>query len=57
LLAAAIAASGLYGLHLDGCLDYRAADLDQQLQSAFLAGVDVFSDGVGGGLTEDLSGS
>ena len=39
-------------LGIDACLDYRAPDLDAQLKSAFPEGVDVFSDGVGGALTE-----
>jgi NADPH-dependent curcumin reductase CurA len=39
-------------LGLDDCLDYRAEDLEHQLRRAFPEGIDVFSDGVGGGLTE-----
>ena len=39
-------------LGIDHCLDYRAPDLDAQLKAAFPDGIDVFSDGVGGTLTE-----
>jgi NADPH-dependent curcumin reductase CurA len=38
-------------LKVDACLDYRAADFQAQLRTAFANGVDVFSDGVGGELT------
>jgi NADPH-dependent curcumin reductase CurA len=41
-------------LGIDGCIDYRAADFQNQLRSAFPNGIDVFSDGVGGSLTETL---
>jgi NADPH-dependent curcumin reductase CurA len=39
-------------LGLDRCLDYRAGDLREQVRDAFPDGVDVFSDGVGGPVTE-----
>jgi NADPH-dependent curcumin reductase CurA len=39
-------------LGIDGCLDYLADDIDARLQRAFPVGIDVFSDGVGGGLTD-----
>jgi hypothetical protein len=39
-------------LGIDRCLDYRANDFAQQLKLAFPEGIDVFTDGVGGGLTE-----
>lgn len=37
---------------IDGCIDYRATDLRQELSGAFPTGIDVFSDGIGGYLTE-----
>ena len=40
------------GLHR--CLDYRAADLDDQFRDTFPDGIDVYSDGVGGALTETV---
>jgi NADPH-dependent curcumin reductase CurA len=39
-------------LSIDGCIDYRADDLNARLQRAFPAGIDVFSDGVGGRMTD-----
>ncbi|MDB5479581.1 MAG: hypothetical protein JWO83_634 [Caulobacteraceae bacterium] len=42
-------------LGLDACLDYRADDFEEQLKAAFPAGVDVFSDGIGGVLTETVT--
>ena len=39
-------------LGIDACLDYTANDFDAALLSAFPEGIDVFSDGVGGTLTE-----
>jgi len=39
-------------LGLDACLDYRAEDFEAQLAAACPLGVDVFSDGVGGTLTD-----
>jgi NADPH-dependent curcumin reductase CurA len=38
-------------LGVPACLDYRAADFEDQLRAAFPTGVDVFCDGVGGALT------
>jgi NADPH-dependent curcumin reductase CurA len=40
---------------LDGCLDYRADDFDAQLKAAFPTGIDVFSDGIGGVLTDTVT--
>lgn len=39
-------------LGADGCLDYRAETFEDDLAAAFPLGIDVFSDGVGGTLTE-----
>ena len=39
-------------LGIDRCIDYRAADFKDQLRDAFPNGIDVYSDGVGGSLTE-----
>jgi len=39
-------------LGIDRCIDYRAADFKDQLKDAFPNGIDVYSDGVGGSLTE-----
>jgi NADPH-dependent curcumin reductase CurA len=39
-------------LGIDGCIDYLADDLDARLQRAFPVGIDVFSDGVGGRVTD-----
>ena len=39
-------------LGIDDCIDYTADDLDARLQRAFSEGIDVFSDGVGGRVTE-----
>jgi NADPH-dependent curcumin reductase CurA len=39
-------------LGIDRCIDYRAADFRNQLKDAFPNGIDVYSDGVGGSLTE-----
>jgi NADPH-dependent curcumin reductase CurA len=41
-------------LGLDDCLDYTRADFGEQLRDAFSGGIDVFSDGVGGKLTEQV---
>jgi NADPH-dependent curcumin reductase len=41
-------------LGLDRCIDYRSADLADQVREAFPRGVDVFSDGVGGPVTEEV---
>ena len=42
-------------LGIDKALDYRAKDLDEQLKAAFPDGIDVYSDGVGGPLTESIA--
>jgi NADPH-dependent curcumin reductase CurA len=42
-------------LGLDACLDYRADDFEAQLKAAFPDGIDVFSDGIGGALTETVT--
>src|SRR5277367_1094605 len=39
-------------LGIDRCIDYRASDFKDQLKDAFPNGIDVYSDGVGGSLTE-----
>jgi NADPH-dependent curcumin reductase CurA len=39
-------------LGLDACLDYRAPDFEEQLRRVFPEGIDVYSDGIGGPLTE-----
>jgi NADPH-dependent curcumin reductase CurA len=41
-------------LGIDRCIDYRAADFKDQLRDAFPNGIDVYSDGVGGSLTETV---
>ena len=38
------------------CLDYRAPDFADQLRAVFPDGIDIFSDGVGGPLTELVTG-
>jgi NADPH-dependent curcumin reductase CurA len=43
-------------LRIDDCLDYRAADFAHRLDTAFPDGIDVFCDGVGGGLTQAIAG-
>jgi NADPH-dependent curcumin reductase CurA len=43
-------------LRIDGCINYKARDFEEQLRSAFPRGVDMFSDGVGGRLTETVVG-
>ena len=42
-------------LGIDKALDYRAKDLDAQLKAAFPNGIDLYSDGVGGELTEAIA--
>lgn len=42
-------------LGIDACIDYRAPDLEAQLRAAFPAGIDLFSDGVGGSLTQTVA--
>jgi len=39
-------------LRIDGCLDYKSTSLVTDIRAAFPEGIDVFSDGVGGSLTE-----
>ncbi|MHA4854683.1 zinc-binding dehydrogenase [Rhodococcus sp. MSC1_016] len=41
-------------LGLDHCIDYRSPDLGEQVRQAFPDGVDVFSDGVGGPVTDEV---
>jgi NADPH-dependent curcumin reductase CurA len=41
-------------LGIDRCLDYRVPDFKDQLKDAFPDGIDVYSDGVGGALTETV---
>jgi NADPH-dependent curcumin reductase CurA len=41
-------------LGIDRCIDYRAANFTDQLKDAFPHGIDVYSDGVGGALTETV---
>jgi NADPH-dependent curcumin reductase CurA len=41
-------------LGISQCIDYRAPDFAQQLRTAFPGGIDVFSDGVGGALTQTV---
>ena len=43
-------------LGIDGCLDYRATTLEADIAATFPSGIDVFSDGVGGTLTELVAG-
>jgi NADPH-dependent curcumin reductase CurA len=42
-------------LGIDRCIDYRVADFEDQLKDAFPNGIDVYSDGVGGSLTETVA--
>jgi NADPH-dependent curcumin reductase CurA len=44
----------LQTLGIDKCIDYRAEDFGEQLKSAFPGGIDVYSDGIGGALTETV---
>ena len=37
---------------IDGAIDYRATDFEDRLRGAFPDGIDVYSDGIGGTLTE-----
>ena len=41
-------------LGIDKCIDYRAGDLAGQLKSSFPHGIDFFSDGIGGAMTETV---
>jgi NADPH-dependent curcumin reductase CurA len=43
-------------LGIDHCIDYRSPDLGEQVRKAFPDGVDVFSDGVGGPVTDEVFG-
>jgi NADPH-dependent curcumin reductase CurA len=42
-------------LGVDKCLDYKALDFVQQLEAAFPRGIDAYSDGIGGDLTETVA--
>lgn len=42
-------------LNIDKCIDYRAKDFEDQLKDAFPGGIDVYSDGIGGALTETVA--
>jgi NADPH-dependent curcumin reductase CurA len=42
-------------LRIDACIDYRAEDFENQLKAAFPDGIDVYSDGIGGALTETVT--
>jgi len=42
-------------LGIDKCVDYRAKDFERQLKAAFPSGIDVYSDGIGGALTETVA--
>ena len=42
-------------LGIDKCIDYRAGDFAEQLKAAFPDGIDVYSDGIGGALTETVT--
>jgi NADPH-dependent curcumin reductase CurA len=44
-------------LGIDHCLDYQSSQLSEELRAAFPNGIDVFSDGVGGPLTELVVGA
>jgi len=46
----------LDNLGIDACIDYRAPDFAKQLVAALPDGVDVYSDGIGGELTETVAG-
>jgi len=43
-------------LRIDKCIDYRAKDFEERLKAAFPGGIDVYSDGIGGALTETVTG-
>jgi NADPH-dependent curcumin reductase CurA len=45
----------LDNLGIDKCIDYRAKDFEEQLKAAFPNGTDVYSDGIGGILTETVT--
>jgi NADPH-dependent curcumin reductase CurA len=42
-------------LGIDSCINYKAGDFVAQLRAAFPNGVDMFSDGIGGQLTETVA--
>jgi NADPH-dependent curcumin reductase CurA len=42
-------------LGIDDCIDYRAKDFAAELEAAFPSGIDVYSDGIGGALTESVA--
>lgn len=42
-------------LGIDACLDYRGDGLEARLRAAFPEGIDVFSDGIGGAMTEAVT--
>jgi NADPH-dependent curcumin reductase CurA len=42
-------------LGIDRCIDYRSKDFAAELKAAFPNGIDVFSDGIGGALTETVT--
>ncbi|QGY32448.1 MDR family NADP-dependent oxidoreductase [Pantoea cypripedii] len=42
-------------LGIDDCIDYTSPDLDKALRKVFPEGIDLFSDGVGGDLTERVT--
>jgi len=42
----------LDNLGLDACLNYKAPDFEEQLRAAFPDGIDFYSDGIGGSMTE-----
>jgi NADPH-dependent curcumin reductase CurA len=45
----------LDNLGINECIDYRAKDFEKQLKAAFPDGIDVYSDGIGGALTETVT--
>src|ERR1700674_873410 len=42
-------------LGINACIDYRAKDFEKRLKAAFPDGIDVYSDGIGGTLTETVT--
>jgi NADPH-dependent curcumin reductase CurA len=42
-------------LGIDKCIDYNVGDFEEQLKAAFPNGIDVYSDGIGGALTETVT--
>src|ERR1700716_4310092 len=45
----------LDNLGINACIEYRAKDFKKQLKAAFPDGIDVYSDGIGGTLTETVT--